>query len=117
MILGIEFSPEGRLPWFEDVEGVRRRLEPDDAKARGATVNEHDEAVTDNENEPAKRRSMRYGWSRGRRRRQQESRVVIGLAPTGHNIHGLELISFHRSGVGINVILVDGEGWPIGWNL
>jgi len=40
---------------------------------------------------------------------------VLGIAPTGHSIHGLELIAFHKSGVGVNVVLVDDEGMPYGW--
>jgi len=91
MILGIEFSPEGPLPWFEDTEGVRRRLQPDEV----APVRE------------------KRGWGGWRRKRQ---RPILGVAPTGHRIHGLELISFHRSGCGINVILVDEEGFPYGWD-
>ncbi len=93
MILGIEFTPEGALPWFEDAEGVRRRLEPAEV----------DRMATD-----------RRGWGSGRTRRS--TRPILGRAPTGHRIHGLELISFHRTGVGINVVLVDDEGWPVGWN-
>lgn len=89
MILGIEFSPEGPLPWFEDAEGVRRPLKPD-------------------ENEPKK------GWGSWRRRRK---RPILGRASTGHSIHGLELISFHRTGVGVNVLLVDDDGWPHGLNM
>ena len=79
MILGIEFSPEGPLPWFDNVDGVRRRLVADE--------------------------------------KQQETRPVLGIAPTGHRIHGLELIAFHRSGVGINVLFVDDDGYPYGWGL
>ncbi len=90
MILGIQFSPEGPLPWFEDAEGVRRRLEPDEV----APVRE------------------RRGWGSWRQRKQ---RPVLGIAPTGHRIHGLELISFHRSGTGINVIFIDDDGYPYGW--
>ena len=45
----------------------------------------------------------------------QSGHPVIGKAPTGHSIHGLELIAFHRSGVGVNVIFVDGKGIPYGW--
>ena len=86
MILGIEFSPEGPLPWFEDAEGVRRPLKPE-------------------EDEPKK------GWGSWRRRRK---RPILGRASTGHSIHGLELISFHRTGVGVNVLLVDEDGWPHG---
>ena len=89
MILGIEFSPEGPLPWFEDAEGVRRPLKPE-------------------EDEPKK------GWGSWRRRRK---RPILGRASTGHSIHGLELISFHRTGVGVNVLLVDDDGWPHGLNM
>ena len=45
-----------------------------------------------------------------------EEKQVLGRASTGHRIHGLELISFHRTGVGINVVLVDEKGIPIGWD-
>ena len=86
MILGIEFSPEGPLPWFEDAEGVRRPLNPE---------------------QPVEKK----GWGSWRRQRQ---RPVVGRASTGHNIHGLELIAFHRTGVGVNVWLVDDEGRPFG---
>jgi hypothetical protein len=89
MILGIEFSPEGPLPWFEDAEGVRRPLKPE-------------------EDEPKK------GWGSWRRHRQ---RPILGRASTGHSIHGLELISFHRTGVGVNVLLVDDDGIPYGLNM
>ncbi len=96
MILGIEFSPEGPLPWFEDADGVRRRLQPDEV----APV------------EQAEQARGRRGWG-GWRRRQKP---ILGVAPTGHRIHGLELISFHRSGSGINVIFVDDDGLPYGWD-
>ena len=82
MILGIEFSPEGPLPWFEDAEGVRRPLKPD-------------------------QEAPKTGWGAWRRKQQ---RPVLGRASTGHTIHGLELIAFHRTGVGVNVLLVDDEG-------
>ena len=94
MILGIEFSPEGPLPWFEDTEGVRRRLQPDEVP-------------------PVQEQRGGRGWGGWRRKRE---RPVLGVAPTGHRIHGLELISFHRSGCGINVILVDEQGYPYGWD-
>ena len=81
MILGIEFSPQGPLPWFEDAEGVRRPLKPEDA-------------------EPMR------GWGSWRSRRRK---TVLGRASTGHSIHGLELIAFHRTGVGINVLFVDDD--------
>ncbi len=86
MILGIEFSPEGPLPWFENAEGVRRRLQP-------------------------KEEDTKKGWGGWRRKRQ---RPILGRAKTGHQIHGLELIAFHRTGVGVNVVLVDDNGWPHG---
>ncbi len=86
MILGIEFSPEGPLPWFEDAEGVRRPLKPEP-------------------DEPKK------GWGSWMSRQR---RPVLGRASTGHSIHGLELIAFHRTGVGVNVLLVDDDGQPIG---
>ena len=76
MILGIEFTPEGPLPWFDDVEGVRRPL--------------------GNE------------W-------EGDERPMLGIAPTGHLIHGLELVAYHRSGQGINVVFVDQDGLPYGW--
>jgi len=41
---------------------------------------------------------------------------VLGKAPSGHRIHELQLIAFHKTGVGINVIFVDEEGWPYGWD-
>ena len=39
---------------------------------------------------------------------------VIGRAVTGHLIHGLELIAFHRRGFAVNVVLTDESGFPIG---
>ena len=95
LILGVSFSPEGPFAWYGDVEGERRPLAkteagPDDVK----------------QEEPIWRK--RWG-------RKGDKRPVLGKAPTGHNIHGLELIAFHRSGVGINVIFVDDEGLPFGW--
>jgi hypothetical protein len=53
-------------------------------------------------------------WRRWGRRRQ---RTVLGRSSTGHRIHGLELIAYHRTGVGINVLLVDDEGIPHGLNI
>tara|TARA_B100001113_G_scaffold336169_1_gene316287 strand:+ start:133 stop:867 length:735 start_codon:yes stop_codon:yes gene_type:complete len=85
MILGIEFSPEGPLPWFEDAEGFRRPLKTEIEEKKG------------------------WGSWRSRNRKP-----VLGRAPTGHFIHGLELIAFHRTGVGINVFLVDDDGNPHG---
>ena len=98
MILGIQFSPSGPLPWFDEVDGVRRPLQPEEAAQRADVVDS----------------SGRRGWARVRRSRDEKQ--ILGRAATGHRIHGLELISFHRTGVGINVVLVDEEGVPIGWD-
>ena len=68
MILGIRFSPEGHLPWFDDVDGVRRPLS--DLEDSGA----------------------------------------LGRARTGHLIHGLDLICFHRTGLGVNLVITDARG-------
>jgi len=92
MILGIEFSPSGPFGWYDDTDGVRRKLQ----------VNEGKTAKT-----PEKR-----GWGRWR---TAAKKTVLGVAPTGHSIHGLELISFHRSGTAVNVVFVDEEGYPYGW--
>jgi hypothetical protein len=92
MILGIEFSPSGPFGWYDDTDGVRRKLQ----------VNEEKTAKT-----PEKR-----GWGRWR---TAAKKTVLGVAPTGHSIHGLELISFHRSGTAVNVVFVDEEGYPYGW--
>ena len=98
MILGIHFSPSGPLPWFDEVDGVRRPLQPEEAAERADVADS----------------SGRRGWARVRRSREEKQ--ILGRASTGHRIHGLELISFHRTGVGINVVLVDKEGVPIGWD-
>ena len=98
MILGIQFSPSGPLPWFDEVDGVRRPLQPEEAAERADVADS----------------SGRRGWARVRRSREEKQ--ILGRASTGHRIHGLELISFHRTGVGINVVLVDKEGVPIGWD-
>ena len=68
MILGIRFSPEGHLPWFDDVDGVRRPLS--DLEDSGA----------------------------------------LGRARTGHLIHGLDLICFHRTGLGVNLVITGARG-------
>ena len=81
MILGVRFSPEGLLPWFDEVGGTRRRLSP------GSNSVKSDEG--------------------------NDSLPVIGRAVTGHLIHGLEVIAFHRTGLGINLIITDSEGVPI----
>jgi hypothetical protein len=76
MILGLRYTPEGTLPWLEDVEGVRRTLTPEEEAGQ---------------------------------------LPVIGRAVTGHTIHGLEVIAFHRTGFGVNLVLTDPEGSPVGW--
>ena len=81
MILGVRFSPEGLLPWFDEVGGTRRRLSP------GSNSVKSDKG--------------------------KDSLPVIGRAVTGHLIHGLEFIAFHRTGLGINLIITDSEGVPI----
>ena len=90
MILGVEFSPTGPLPFYDDIEGKRRRLV---GKVGKLTPKQGDQGA----------------W------RRRVNKPVLGKASTGHDIHGIELISFHRSGVGINVILVDDDGYPYGW--
>ena len=75
MILGVRFSPEGILPWFDDVEGTRRKLSPKEID-----------------------------------RRIDDLKPYIGTAITGHRIHDLELISFHKRGFGINIVLTDDNG-------
>ena len=74
MILGIQFSPEGPLPWFDDIEGERRII---------------------GEKTP--------GF-------QKDKRQVLGIAPTGHRIHSLESIAFHKVGLGVVVVFVNDEG-------
>ena len=75
MILGVRFSPEGIFPWFDDIEGTRRKLTPQEIDQKIDELKPH-----------------------------------IGTAITGHRIHELELISFHKRGFGINIILTDDEG-------
>ena len=75
LILGIQFSPEGPLPWFEDIEGERRII------------------------------GEKKSWFSSKDKRQ-----VLGIAPTGHRIHSLELIAFHKLGLGINVVFVNNDG-------
>jgi hypothetical protein len=90
MILGLRFSPEGPLPWFDDVEGVRRRV--------------------GSEAKPTPTKSKRRSFF------SRQNLTVLGVAPSGHKIHEIQLIAFRKSGLGINVILVDKEGYPLGWN-
>ena len=62
MILGVRYSPEGVLPWFDDVEGARRRLTPEEVVEQGDSDSPY-----------------------------------LGRSVTGHRIHGLEIIAFHRT--------------------
>ena len=89
MILGLRFSPEGPLPWFDDVEGTRRSM-----KAVGK------------ENTPRKRSFF-----------ARHRLPVLGKAPSGHSIHEIQLIGFHKSGHGVNIVFVDEHGWPYGWDM
>jgi hypothetical protein len=43
-------------------------------------------------------------------RKRDDLKPHIGTAITGHKIHELELISFHKRGFGINIVLTDNEG-------
>jgi len=87
MILGLRFTPEGPLPWFDDVEGTRRKL--------SANV------------EPKPRKRSFFA---------RHALPILGRAPTGHAIHEIQLIGFHKSGVAVNVVFVDEEGYPFGWD-
>ena len=91
MILGLRFSPEGPMPWFNDVEGTRRRLGEEATHVKSTT---------------SKRR--KYG--------AKQNLSVIGIAPSGHKIHEIQLIAFHKTGLGINVVLVNAQGIPYGWD-
>lgn len=91
MILGLRFSPEGPMPWFNDVEGTRRRL-GEEAKPIKAK----------------KTKRRKFG--------SNQKLSIIGVAPSGHKIHEIQLIAFHKSGLGINVVLVDDNGIPYGWD-
>jgi len=88
LILGLRFSPSGPLPWFDDVEGKRRIL---GAEAKPEQVN----------------RRTRI-W-------QQSDLPVVGVAPSGHLIHEVQLIAFHKTGLGVNVIFTDENNLPYGW--
>ena len=89
LILGLRFSPSGPLPWFDDVEGKRRILGK--------------EAVLENKQQ-AKRRL--FGGTQ---------LPVIGMAPSGHMIHEVQLIAFHKTGLGVNVIFIDDRDSPYGF--
>ena len=90
LILGLRFSPSGPLPWFDDVEGKRRILGK--------------EAVS-SDNHASKKSLFR-----------NKNLPVIGIAPSGHVIHEVQLIAFHKSGLGVNVIFTDDDKLPYGWN-
>ena len=90
MILGLRFSPSGPLPWFDDVEGKRRILGK--------------EAVFTPESDS---RRIRFDNS---------NLSVVGIAPSGHAIHEVQLIAFHKTGLGVNVIFTDSNNLPYGWN-
>ena len=89
LILGLRFSPSGPLPWFDDVEGKRRILGK--------------EAVLENKQQ-TKRRI--FGGTQ---------LPVIGMAPSGHMIHEVQLIAFHKTGLGVNVIFIDDQDSPYGF--
>ena len=92
LILGLRFSPEGPLPWFDDVEGKRRIL----GDSADANI------------KPKKRGFSLFG---------NKGLPVIGVAPSGHKIHEIQLIAFYKSGLAVNVIFIDDSGVPYGWNL
>ena len=39
-----------------------------------------------------------------------EDSVALCRARTGHLIHGLDLICFHRTGLGVNLVITDARG-------
>ena len=88
LILGLRFSPSGPLPWFDDVEGKRRIL---GTEAKQKQVNRQTGI-----------------W-------QQSDLPVVGVAPSGHLIHEVQLIAFHKTGLGVNVIFTDENNLPYGW--
>ena len=90
LILGLRFSPSGPLPWFDDVEGKRRIL------GKEATV----------KSKP----NLAQKSSKG------NDLSIVGIAPSGHAIHEVQLIAFHKTGLGVNVIFTDDNNLPYGWN-
>ena len=46
---------------------------------------------------------------------QQSDLPVVGVAPSGHLIHEVQLIAFHKTGLGVNVIFTDENNLPYGW--
>ena len=90
LILGLRFSPSGPLPWFDDVEGKRRIL----GKEAALKPNLNSDRT------PSKRNDL----------------SVVGIAPSGHLIHEVQLIAFHKTGLGVNVIFTDSDNFPYGWD-
>ena len=90
LILGLRFSPSGPLPWFDDVEGKRRIL------GKEATINS--------------KSNLDGSFTR------RDELSVVGIAPSGHLIHEVQLIAFHKTGLGVNVIFTDEENFPYGWD-
>lgn len=90
LILGLRFSPSGPLPWFDDVEGKRRIL------GREATST--------------------HTMNSNRGSSKHNDLPVVGIAPSGHIIHEVQLIAFHKTGLGVNVIFTDDNNLPYGWN-
>jgi proteasome lid subunit RPN8/RPN11 len=62
------------------------------------------------------RRSLKPPKRSWRRFGRRVQRPILGRSSMGHRIHGLELIAYHRTGVGVNVLLVDDDGVPHGLN-
>ncbi len=62
------------------------------------------------------RRSLKPPKRSWRRFGRRVQRPILGRSSMGHRIHGLELIAYHRTGVGVNVLLVDDDGMPHGLN-
>tara|TARA_B100001250_G_C19810942_1_gene795648 strand:+ start:2244 stop:3002 length:759 start_codon:yes stop_codon:yes gene_type:complete len=91
LILGLRFSPSGPLPWFDDIEGKRRIL---------------GKKATPGIKEGSKKKRSIFGNS---------NLPVIGTAPSGHMIHEIQLIAFHKRGLGVNIIFVDENDLPYGW--
>jgi len=90
LILGLRFTPSGPLPWFDDVEGKRRILGKEAAL----------KSNLNSDKTPANRNGL----------------SVVGIAPSGHLIHEVQLIAFHKTGLGVNVIFTDSDNFPYGWD-
>ena len=88
--MGLRFSPSGPLPWFDDVEGKRRIL------GKEATINS--------------KSNLDGSFTR------RNDLSVVGIAPSGHLIHEVQLIAFHKTGLGVNVIFTDEDDFPYGWD-